>query len=156
SVSREFDQVVRLPLFAAPLALTHPNANDFRSITVGDFNGDGKADFAVTEVGGNVVTVFIGNGDGTFASPVSYPVGSHPLVAVTADFNGDGNLDLAVSVSDGGGVAVLLGNGNGNFGTAVTYATGSTPTGLLTADFNGDRKPDLAVANAGSNNISVL
>ena len=67
---------------------------------VGDFNGDGKADLAV--VGGNsqmtdVVSIFQGNGDGTFSGPVSFAAGQGPGYIVAGDFNGDDKPDLAVT-----------------------------------------------------------
>ena len=36
------------------------------SVAVGDFNGDGKPDLAVTNSGSASVSVLLGNGDGTF------------------------------------------------------------------------------------------
>jgi hypothetical protein len=47
-------------------------------VAVGDFNGDGKQGLAVTK-GLNTVGVHLGNGDGTFQSPIIYATGSTPL-----------------------------------------------------------------------------
>ncbi len=103
------------------------------------------------------VSILLGKGDGTFAAPVSYAVGTSPSWAVIGDFNGDGNTDLAVANnSAGNAVSVLLGHGDGTFAKAVSYSAGSAPISVAAADFNGDGKLDLAVANNGSNNISVL
>ncbi len=136
-------------------------------VAVGDFNGDGKMDLAVTNssVPGEV-SILLGNGDGTFQSPVSYPAGNLPNGVAVADFNGDGRLDLAV-ISCGpegntcnrylGEVTVLLGNGDGTFGTGTSYSTGFSPAAIGVADFNGDGNPDLAITNNGTDHtVSVL
>jgi polyvinyl alcohol dehydrogenase (cytochrome) len=119
-------------------------------VAVGDFNGDGKADFVVANSG---VSVWLGNGDGTFQAPVSSASGASPMALATGDFNGDGLLDVA-AVYATGSVAILLGNGDGTFQAAVNYAAGSSPAAVAVADFNGDGVPDLGVANAGG--VSVL
>ena len=119
-------------------------------VAVGDFNGDGKADFVVANSG---VSVWLGNGDGTFRAPVNSAGGASPIALATGDFNGDGLLDVA-AVYVNGGVAILLGNGDGTFQAAVNYAAGSGPAAVAVADFNGDGAADLAVANAGG--VSVL
>src|ERR1019366_8246635 len=51
------------PSFGPPRWLD-AGTNSHYSVTVGDFNGDGKLDLAVDE--GNNVSVLLGNGDGTF------------------------------------------------------------------------------------------
>jgi Bacterial Ig-like domain (group 3)/FG-GAP-like repeat/Putative Ig domain/FG-GAP repeat len=119
-------------------------------VAVGDFNGDGKADFVVAN---NGVSVWLGNGDGTFQAPVNSASGASPMDLAPGDFNGDGLLDVA-AVYAGGGVAILLGNGDGSFQTAVNYAAGSGPSAVAVADFNGDGAADVAVANASG--VSVL
>src|SRR5262249_59883305 len=66
------------------------------SVAVGDFNGDGILDLAVTNAGSNDVSVLLGNGDGTFQAARSFAAGMTPFKVVVGDFNGDGILDLAV------------------------------------------------------------
>ncbi|MBM4283471.1 MAG: VCBS repeat-containing protein, partial [Deltaproteobacteria bacterium] len=49
-----------------------------RSVTTGDFNGDGKVDLAVANINADTVSVLLGNGNGTFQTKVDYPVGANP------------------------------------------------------------------------------
>jgi hypothetical protein len=131
------------------------------SIAVADLNGDSKLDLAVANgtygsTTGQTVTVALGNGDGSFRSPVSYPTGPSPYGVVIADFNGDGKPDLAVANGDSYTVSVLLGNGDGTFAPAVNYATHYYPDGLAVGDFNGDGKLDLVVVNDFSNDVSIF
>jgi hypothetical protein len=135
------------------------------SVSVGDFNGDGKPDLAVTVIGCAVcssgfmgsLSVLLGNGDGTFQTPVSYPASVNSVSASLADFNGDGKLDIAVaSGEEPSGVSLLLGNGDGTFQSPFFFGAGLDPNFIGTGDFNGDGKPDMAVVDAGLNNFSVM
>jgi hypothetical protein len=130
------------------------------SITLGDFNGDGKLDLAAANYDGSSVSVLLGKGNGTFAAAPGSPinVGTQPYALAIGDFNGDGKTDLAVANFGGATVSVLLGNGNGSFTAAPgsPAAVGSQPTSVAVGDFNGDGKADLAVANSNSNTVSVL
>jgi hypothetical protein len=81
---------------------------------VGDFNGDGKLDLVVADTTARgSINVLLGNGDGTFQTPVSYGWGmdtdTFAYVAV-GDFNGDGKPDLFVGIrlTGGGGVVTAL------------------------------------------------
>jgi hypothetical protein len=132
---------------------------------VGDFNGDGKLDIAVTGGGygpspGQVVTILLGNGDGTFrlAQNSTFPTGSNPWAIVAADFNGDGKLDLAIANQDDSTVTILLGNGDGTFtpATGSPVAVGSGPYALAVADLNSDGKLDLLVANQNDTSVTIL
>jgi hypothetical protein len=46
----------------------YPTGQAPTSLAIGDFNGDGKLDIAVTNQGDNTVSILLGNGDGTFKS----------------------------------------------------------------------------------------
>ena len=128
------------------------------SIAVGDFNGDGIADLAVTDYVYDNATILLGNGDGTFtATAVSPATGNGPDSVAVGDFNGDGKADLAVANDYSNTVTILLGNGDGTFtATTVSPATGNVPISIAVGDFNGDGKADLAVANYQDGTVTIL
>jgi N-acetylneuraminic acid mutarotase len=121
------------------------------SIAAADFNGDGKMDLAVTDYNDNTVSIFLGNGDGTFTTAVSLATGSEPMGIVAGDFNGDGIPDLAVANSYDslfeGTVTIFLGNGDGTFTAAAIPIAVSDATCIAVGDFNRDGIADLAVGN---------
>lgn len=121
------------------------------SIAIADLNHDSKLDLVVTTgaQGTNAVSVLLGNGDGTFQSPVTYDSGGlNPQSVAIADVNGDGRLDVLAANTDSSSVGVLLGNGDGTFQPAVSYGSGGTnAAAIAVADVNGDGKPDLLLAN---------
>src|SRR5271170_4393167 len=140
----------------SPAVLIDLGFSGSQSMAVGDFNGDGQPDLAVTNSGANGVSVFLNNEGGLSAVAASPATGDSPTSIAAADFNGDGKLDLAVANSGSNNVTILLGNGDGTFTAAASPATGTAPNSIAVADFNGDGVPDLAVANAGSSNVTIL
>jgi uncharacterized protein (TIGR03437 family) len=128
-------------------------------IVSADVNQDGKLDLVIANNGqvapstdnGNVA-LLLGNGDGTFQTPVQYfSAGVRPVFLAAGDFNGDGRMDVAV-VSQGnvggdpGGVQLLLGNTAGSMDGPLAVAVGGiNPTSAVAVDLNGDGKLDLAV-----------
>jgi len=70
------------------------------SVTVGDFNGDGKLDLAVANFYDNTVGILLGNGSGGFAPAITVPSGGiQPESVTVADFNGDGKEDRKFSIT---------------------------------------------------------
>jgi len=133
------------------------------SLGIGDVNGDGHPDVIVASYCQNVstcsngvVSVLLGNGDGTLHSPVKYNAGGFASTSVAiADVNGDGHQDLIVATTDLNGnsggpgqVGVLIGNGDGTFQAAEAFPSGGqSPIAIAIADVNGDDKPDVMVVN---------
>jgi hypothetical protein len=121
------------------------------SMAVGDFNRDNRADLVVANQSGGV-SVLLGNGDGTFQTPVPYSTGGSPTSVAIGDFNRDGVADLAVGVSTG--VSVLLGNADWTFQSAINYPAGSGGvSSLAVADFNGDGIADIVAGSLGTSAI---
>jgi hypothetical protein len=133
---------------------------------VADLDGDGKPDLVVASKGKDAggqydVSVFRGDGTGSFALAQVCPVGPSPVSVAVADVNGDGRPDLVVADNapnqpTAGAVSVLLQNNNGTFGPARSFSTGRYPTAVAVADFTGDGMPDIAVTNFGDGDVSVL
>jgi hypothetical protein len=132
------------------------------AVTVGDFNGDGRSDVAVTQRTSGDVAILLGNGAGGLVTAPGSPVttkGSQPTAAAVGDFNRDGRADLAVSHVISGDVAVLLGNGTGGFSSAPgsPYTTGGLrPGAVMAGDFKRDGRLDVAVVNVTSGDVSVM
>ena len=135
-------------------------------LAAGDFNGDGKTDIVVSDLGalpsggnGNL-TILLGNGDGTFQPPFTLSAGVTPSAMALGDFNGDGKRDIAVLdfgnfSGNNGAMYILLGKGDGTFQPPVLLNAGSgpaaIPVAIVAGDFNADGKLDLAVGSSDFN-----
>src|SRR5207237_9232224 len=98
------------------------------AVAVSDFNRDGAADLAVaSENADGVISVLLGNGDGTFQGVRYYTAGYYPLHLAVGDLNGDGIPAMAVANATSSDVSVLLGNGDGTFQSARNFVAGVYP-----------------------------
>jgi len=136
--------------FGATRTIADASSTVFNSgLAVGDFNGDGNADYVdVTNR-----TTNLGRGDGTFEGAIpSYNITRVSGFNAVADFNNDGFDDLVATTGENGiGFFVALSNGDGTFNTEQTAARGYNY--YLASDFNGDGFTDF-VANASENRIN--
>jgi hypothetical protein len=135
-------------------AIDTPLSYTIGSLTVGDFNEDGKADLVVIPFnnGSPSLNIYLSNGDGTFTAGEQYIVYPSANAAV-ADVNGDGNLDLIVTSSNYS-LLVFLGNGDGTFKNPIFGPSDSYESRPIIGDFNGDGKLDIAVGTG--NGIAFL
>jgi len=118
------------------------------AVAVGDFNGDGKLDIAVTpDVSSTKISVLLGNGDGTFQKGVNYTVESQPEGITAGDLNGDHNLDLVVTNHFSKSISVLLGNGDGTFQPARHIGLHGQPGQIALTDLNRDGNLDIVVVD---------
>lgn len=125
------------------------------SIVVGDIDGDGYEDVAISGVDGSydtTVAVRFGVGDGTFGAVSTVDLGYSDRTNELriSDFNNDGNNDLIIVADDTGGngfVRVALNDGDRTFSTgAYTTSPSLLGTGLAVGDINGDGFDDIAIS----------
>lgn len=128
------------------------------SVALADLNADGVVDLVVTNGGpmSNAVSIWIGNGDGTFRQPTDYRSGKRPLGVSFADFNNDRIRDLLVINGERDSFSTFLGNGDGTFRNGRDSGADAGPNFGLARDFNGDRRMDVAIVNIQSNDLSIL
>ncbi len=92
------------------------------------------------------VSVFLGNGDGTFQSQTQYAMGNDSPMGVAVADLGNGHPDIVTTDWNTDNVSVFLGKGNGTFQVPMDYAVGSDPYGIAVADL-GNGHPDIVTVN---------
>ncbi|CAF1361048.1 unnamed protein product [Adineta steineri] len=129
------------------------------AVCIGDFNHDQQTDIAVANYGANNIGIFLGKGDGSFMSQITFSTGSsRPRWIAVGDMDNDKQLDIVVANYGTNDIGILFGDGLGNFATPKTFSTGydSIPYSLVVSDLNNDDKLDIIVANHGTNNIGIF
>lgn len=131
---------------------------------VGDYDGDGLDDIAVTGPSGwTNIPVAFSAGNGTFstsaASVTDFPgwASYANVTPVSGDFDGDGRDDIALVGGIGWGtVPVAYSNGNGTFlvknRPLATFAAKAALSGVypVGGDFDGDGRDDIALLGSAS------
>jgi hypothetical protein len=130
-----------------------------RSVAIADFNNDSHLDIIVTNYNTDNVGIFLGYGNGSFASQKVYSTSKHsqPYAVAVGDLTNDGWSDAVVANYGTSNVAVLIGY-DGNFISLKTYSTSdpSNPYSVAVADLNTDGHLDMTVVDYGSGNIDVF
>jgi FG-GAP-like repeat len=77
---------------------------------IGDVNGDGVADVAVSNPDGNSITLFTMSRRGSVASRKTKSVRGHPKGLAIRDVNDDGKAEIVVTSNTSNSVMVITGN----------------------------------------------
>lgn len=127
---------------------------------VGDVNKDGNLDIVTPNVGGDSVSVLLGNGRGEFRTAANSPISvtGRPYYIAIGDVNGDGNADLMATHDDITLMTTLLGDGRGGFTPArgSPFDLGRRGFSIVAADVTGDARAEVIVGLLGRDSLIVL
>lgn len=132
---------------------SHRRLTFSQNAAIGDINNDGDVDVVIREaLNSNELTLFLGNGDGTFGAGIAENFGLTNILEIQiGDLDGDGNPELvAMTFLDAdfsSQLNILPGlAGPGFFGPAETTALGvNTDTFVRFVDLNDDAAPELVI-----------
>jgi hypothetical protein len=142
----------RMPSFIAPL--NYDSGPDVSALAVGDFNGDGVPDLvalnSATFSGTPSLSVFLGNGDGTFQPAVhTTSVFQYDQLLVVANLTTNGLSDVVTTVPDGN-LGVFLSNGDGTFQAPLELPGTASASSVAAADLTGSGITDLVASANGT------
>ncbi len=138
---------------------------DYYDLVIGDWNGDGRNDLALTQNFGSsqqVLLVFMNEGHETFRALPAAKLDLSIGLLTAGDFNEDGKMDLVFATNyvsgTRGGVEILTGNGNGTFTPGARYALADSRYAqdlfpARTADLNRDGHLDLVVLSDSNSGV---
>jgi len=145
--------------FRAPIDSSGAGST-LEGIRIADFNGDGIPDVALlapdfsNNARSDVLAISLGNGDGSFRTPVNTPIGSASNGLAVGDFDRDGKMDAVVGFSNistnGESFIIYSGNGDGTFRAGKSHAAPGGVSSVATADVNRDGLLDLIVGHGHS------
>ncbi len=136
------------------------------SVAIGDIDGDGKKELAVSNYESNTVSVFkntsTGIGNINYDPKIDFSTGGRPSSVSIGNLDADGKADLVVANSEYSASSVSVfrntraGIGTISLAAKEDYTVGYSPRSVALGDLNGDNLPDIATANSGNNSISIL
>ena len=133
-----------------------------QGVAIGDLDGDGKSEIAVSNYTDTTVSVFRNTGNNgtiSFGPKMDFTIGYSPVSIAMQDLDGDGKLDLIAANSSWHTFSVLRNistNGTISFDNRVDFTTENNPRFFAIGDLDGDGKPDLVVPNPYINTASIF
>lgn len=135
---------------------------------VGDLDGDGKLDVAVSTYGDGVAYVFRNTSQPGVIDQTSFAAkialqgfGSMHSVQI-GDVNGDGKLDLITTSESTGSMSVFINQSKtgvlveSSFAPRLDFNTHSDPITAAVGDLDGDGRSDIVTGNYGGNDLSLF
>lgn len=120
-----------------------------------DIDHDTHLDILTANSGSDMVSIWMGRGNGEFVNKVPSPTMSRQFRIAVGDVDNDGNLDI-VGVNPYVGIFLVMGYKNGTFSPQLNLVAEKIPMDIIIADFNQDKKLDIAAVNFDSNTVSIL
>ncbi|MCP3906108.1 MAG: hypothetical protein GY715_20995 [Planctomycetes bacterium] len=134
-------------------------------LTVADFNGDGYNDVAVTNGGGDSITIYFNDADDTggltLSEEFTITAFDVPTSIVAGEFiNSEGSgIDIAITNNGNDTIVILENDGMGEFSAATAIVETDLDFGSFQSDvrdLDDDRDLDLISANIDGPSITVL
>src|SRR5215831_16011043 len=130
------------------------------AIASGSLAGSTGPALAIVNQKDNTVSVYFGNGDGTFVQASQSPLttSNTPSGVAIADFAQQSTGGIAVTNTASGTVTVFVDLANGLFTKVLEPAAGTNPGAIVAGDFANNTFPDIVVANnlSGTSGLVTL
>ena len=124
--SNSISVLLGLPDGAFAEAVNYPTGLAPKGVGIGDINGDGLLDLLSANTAGNYpvccnpggdsISLLVNAGNGTFAAPQPFTVGTSPFALGVGDLDGDGHQDVATANWHSNDVTILRNAGGGQAG----------------------------------------
>lgn len=131
-----------------------PLPGAFVGVDVGDLNGDGLLDVALSSPYSSSVAILLNQESGVYAAP-RLLAGTRSRLSKLADLDCDGDLDVVVVGEGYDRASYFLNSGDGQFGNPNTIQLPAGGFSLAVADLNRDGLPDLIFGMMGTTDVRV-